>query len=652
MASPHPSPQFSPQLSARSSLGSNIKPIDISGARASVGSNTSDGSLSVPGDGHSRKTSGVDRGYNRRPSRGLEHGIVITIPEAASVEAVEGSKEKAYVIYTILVCGPEDFKHSCVKRFNEFREFDKSWQAVYPGLHDTYRLPTAKVYKNIMKSKTDLTAERSVGIENYLTGLSSVAALQPLLATFLQLPQDIFYDPEKKKAGPTAPTSMSNIIDSSQRTSRMLGGMGVKKGNTDKAALRANAEKEAFLKANAKLIEALMPGSNVALPKKDASAFQKVAKKVGLKDSTREKADDLDAVWAGNNPARVHVEYIPDPGEEGCLRILAGEIIKILEETNAEWWYGQLKSGTEGYFPSQCVKKIEAAKVWRKGKLNDQGQLSGTIRQAYTPDSDEKGVLKVEEGMSVQVIELTSEDWWLARLEDGTEGFVPPQCITLFLDEDGQQRKTSEWKEVGTGSNIPTLKRDLADVVKDMSSGDIFTKFAYSNKGFPTEKKLFYRPMADSDSDVGMMFWCDVDKILSAPGSMKSFIALKDITEILLGKQTEAFQRKVASRASLPRCFSLVLNDKKRKTLDLEAKNPFLREEWVSAIVEISKNSKTHPREIPVRFEVDLSSEEHDLTVPGMPMPKGIEKPSKLKWLKSKASAGADSLYKKVHKPA
>jgi len=55
--------------------------------------------------------------------------------------------------------------------------------------------------------------------------------------------------------------------------------------------------------------------------------------------------------------ARALWSFNEDNAEPGDLSFSAGDVIEILEETNADWWTGRFR-GKQGVFPSNYVEKI------------------------------------------------------------------------------------------------------------------------------------------------------------------------------------------------------------------------------------------------------------------------------------------------------
>ena len=74
----------------------------------------------------------------------------VFVPSYEELETKEDDpkKKKTYVVYNILISRSKNkpggfINHSIQRRFNEFRQFDKGWRAVYPGLHDSIALPVS-----------------------------------------------------------------------------------------------------------------------------------------------------------------------------------------------------------------------------------------------------------------------------------------------------------------------------------------------------------------------------------------------------------------------------------------------------------------------------------------------------------------------------
>ena len=123
--------------------------------------------------------------------------------------------------------------------------------------------------------------------------------------------------------------------------------------------------------------------------------------------------------------------------------------------------------------------------------------------------------------------------------------------------------------------------------------GSNFMKYAYGSD--KVEMKLFYYQHIDygknktSDSKsifttftfpilLGKLFW-------TKPGGERhnknSYLSLMDITDLLVGKKSEVFQRKHAKGVPDEVCFSIGYN---HRTLDLVAKSKFERNIWVTCL--------------------------------------------------------------------
>jgi len=619
-------PPASPQLLPARSLG----PLAAATGQSAIQDTATASNISAPSHFASKPTIPADNSFNDH-----SHGVVITVPTTSEAfdATAKNTKDQTYTVYHINVEAPNLAKQVFKKRFNEFREFDKGWQKVYPGLHNTYRLPTAKIQKTIFVKKHVLVEERRQKLEPYLRGIASVKSLQPLLSQFLQLPADIF--PAQQTAEKESVLAKSNIREMMKSTDKVV------HGNSTEAAERARKEKEAFLRQNAALIEQLMPGGHLTLPKADACFTQSIAHKVKKRFTSiaerkgvgSKRADKpLDAFvdvgggggGGGGGPslpshtlpqlpqgcARVIQHYSPAEDEEHVLTLAVGQVVKVTDATGPDWWYGELQpSGLEGYFPFQCVtfdpfppppsssssssshSPLPPAQETAPRKSSSAPSSSRcSVVLGYVPGTEEASVLKLEPGQQLIILDKhSSPDWWFGReVESGQEGFFPVHCVQPDPDNQGV---------------VYSSTFDLEEMKKRMSRGiEQFTKFAYG-RGFPSTVDIFYRPLADSSSNLGCVFYAEPE---SRDTQAKRMIALSSISEILLGKQTAAFQRKVAESADLSRCFSIVSTE---RTLDLQAPDQETRSSFVRALVEICKNGGEDATTVVVKPEKDLSHE-------------------------------------------
>lgn len=549
--------------------------------------------------------------------------VKISVPSTSDCTDADG---KPYKVYNVILKGPNGFEKTCQKRFNEFREFDKSWRTVYAGLHETYRLPTAKVYKNIGKSEEELLSERRVGLEAYLNGLGSVSALQPLVCQFLEAPMSIFDHDKIKSRAAEAPLSPRALITPpSPMSPASSPSHEVKHGNNMDAAKRAQMDKEAFLRQNAALIEQLMPGNHLILEKQSASFSQGLVKNLKSKAAAM-KGEHEGGVSSAKPTCMMTGDYSPQAGENEVLRVKKGEIVTIITDDDEHWWFGENMAGEQGYFPAALAEKIIVFASPRS-KI-----LIGHCCLSYTPDAEEEGVLTLTSGMRITVVSQENENWWLGRLEDGREGFFPPQC---FKTDSALEQQVIE-------------PSDLKEAIKSACKGIACRKYAFSINGFPKPVDLFFRPLADSSTDLGCLFYADAGKWETTP---KRCIAVNSVLEIRLGKQTEAFQRAVAQDAELGRCFSIVfVAGGQTRSLDLEALESGRRGPFIGTLVAMAKAAK-NTKVILIKEEADLS----DFDGIRPTSPSTAEAQSKLekaqaayRWARKKTSTLADTAYFKA----
>jgi len=116
-----------------------------------------------------------------------------------------------------------------------------------------------------------------------------------------------------------------------------------------------------------------------------------------------------------------------------------------------------------------------------------------------------------------------------------------------------------------------------------ISEGRIFTRY-YIKKGVPGRSEVLVSYHKDTKS----ICWSSPDTIKYDPlHSMK----IKDISKVLYGKQTVAFQTPLATSAQSNFCFSIVSN-KLHKSIDLEASEADRATEFASALDHMLEQAK------------------------------------------------------------
>lgn len=409
------------------------------------------------------------------------------------------SSGKEYTVYNVNL-RTKDMNIIRERRYNNFKMFTQEWNAIYPNLAQSYKLPSGNV---LFKNSPSVVEKRRLDLQSYLRQTLNVACLQPFVCKFLEVDHNTI-----KIEDPTAsrlrPGGQMAYIDLSKDTRR---------GNTAGGSAQALATKKAFIEQNKELLEMLMPGQELSLGK----------------DALNLEVEDEE----GTQYAKADQEFIPESGEEAerCIEFKEGDVIVLVDcSPESDWWFGHVEHDKEndGYFPRDFVTKFEKKKVSMMTSIMDRSTASFVSLLG--------GAINYESENSRSIA--------LARKE-------------------------------------PQLKIPLSDQIKKMVCGETFTKYVY-RRGFSSKKVVFYRPLADSNSDLGCIFWCDIGK---REMSANRCIALVQVTDVYIGKQTKAFEKSAARDALDIQCFSLQVGTK--RTLDLEAENKETRDAWVVAFRQI-----------------------------------------------------------------
>eukprot|EP00808_Paulinella_micropora_P030932 g73504.t1 len=127
-------------------------------------------------------------------------------------------------------------------------------------------------------------------------------------------------------------------------------------------------------------------------------------------------------------------------------------------------------------------------------------------------------------------------------------------------------------------SNTQTLsKQHLLEKIEAGSRFLLYTEDPYT---YAVKKQgifLWYKP----DQNLGAFYWGPVGK---KEASSRRRIKLKNMTSIMIGKQTKGFQSRVAANAPSSRCFSFI---GLKQTLNLQAPDEATLQSWVEAINQI-----------------------------------------------------------------
>lgn len=107
------------------------------------------------------------------------------------------------------------------------------------------------------------------------------------------------------------------------------------------------------------------------------------------------------------------------------------------------------------------------------------------------------------------------------------------------------------------------MEPSAEDVKKTMAAGTVFVKHAHG-KALSDKRIVWYHESGGK----GFIAWQPVANTLSF--DPKRSIPLSSIREIFLGKQSSAFLRRHATNVNDEYCFSLMSEEPKKRTLDLE----------------------------------------------------------------------------------
>lgn len=319
--------------------------------------------------------------------------------------------------------------------------------------------------------------------------------------------------------------------------------------------------------------------------------------------------------------------------QEAINSILAGENF-TLPKKRANW--AQKIQNRKHYWDSQVNLNI--------GQGHDNLYR---VNIEWKPNMDkelkEDYCIPIIEGDVLEVLDNSNEDWWWGVNGEGLEGYFPAACVTEKKDD-----TESSKKKIYDPAKVNGLEKKMSIPIEEfkevLSSGQTFTKYAVG-VGMPTLKDLFWRKFADSDSDMGCLFYCEVG---SRDQSAKRMITLRLIADIFLGKQTSAFQRKVAKTADVSRCFSLLTSD--GKNFNFEAKDRETRNNWLWAIYTIMKEKGCKPA---FHEELDLSGYDKDLNTELLNTEQNTSgttfRSVSTKFTKA-VSTGLDATYQATHK--
>jgi len=252
-----------------------------------------------------------------------------------------------------------------------------------------------------------------------------------------------------------------------------------------------------------------------------------------------------------NKRAAKEREEFMRKNQEAIQKILAGENFE-LPKKRANWT--QRIQNRKHYWESKKNLNINIGQNYAQGDDN-----LYIVNISWEPDEDEPHCIPIVADEVIEILVKKNEDWWWALKKDSKEGYVPAACLVENPKSHmlGGNNKPPVSDPRFTDGIANELSIEFDTMKKIMNDGQTVTKYA-SGMGQPTQKDLFWRKFADSDSNIGCLFYSQVGNRDQNP---KRMICLRLITDIYVGKQTAAFKRKCAHDAKVNFCFSICTSD-------------------------------------------------------------------------------------------
>ncbi|KAJ2959614.1 hypothetical protein NQZ79_g4951 [Umbelopsis isabellina] len=172
---------------------------------------------------------------------------------------------------------------------------------------------------------------------------------------------------------------------------------------------------------------------------------------------------------------------------EDELSFAEGELIRITNQDDAEWWQGEKTESKEtGWVPSNFLEKAESAPEAEAVKSH---QMLATVVEEYqASDSDE---LTLWKGGIVTVDDQSDAEWWHGDL-NGKKGIFPKANVHVIdsTDEGEQASKDIEAEDTAAPTRPKSTFRLAAYGVKQGGIGSVLAG------GFPMLKKTGRKPEA------------------------------------------------------------------------------------------------------------------------------------------------------------
>lgn len=290
---------------------------------------------------------------------------------------------------------------------------------------------------------------------------------------------------------------------------------------------------------------------------------------------------------------------------------IPGLLVGALDQGKSAMQCG-LKRGDvlQGMNQHPVATKNDVVRMWSQVRAGD------TIMMKVLRLQDDESVQELQLPLQVGAVNLDSAVvMGIKALADGDatlQQLSPPEVAARVRDElersraqatqdDDMSEETkkrllqqardefSRWKpNQATAQTLDpaALEEHATNLLKEqllqLTVGAMFMKHARGSgmlRGKDKHKRFMFYSGTITD---GVLYWCKENQ---RKRSEERSMSLREITAILVGKQTEVFKRPAAHTAPNDNCFSIVVG---QRSLDLEAVSRKQRDDWVTAITNLT----------------------------------------------------------------
>ncbi|CAG8507662.1 2498_t:CDS:10 [Paraglomus brasilianum] len=263
---------------------------------------------------------------------------------------------------------------------------------------------------------------------------------------------------------------------------------------------------------------------------------------------------------------RCHTEYKGTNEDE--LSLIVGEIVKVEEKIDADWYYAVKDTGEGGIFPSNFVEEIESSEPIAEEADTD--ELPKEIKEPDVPRlavveydyvARERGELSLQKGGVVTVLEQ-NQGWWKGDL-NGNIGTFPANHVKLIevpsnVDSSEEPEKQSKKKNLaaygvklgGLGGlfagGVPSLKKTRNTPIEE--SKDQHKKEESQGHEFPLRKSTGHQ--SESAEPVAS----NKEKRLASPPVLPGAQVRRNSSEKTVAKPPPLpFKSRKSGKPQLPR---------------------------------------------------------------------------------------------------